>query len=77
MSRLSPYDAALPSPRLRGEGGLAISAFTRVFDALWRGRVRWDSYSRRKKLYPFIRLAASPLATFSPQAGRRKKRHQP
>src|SRR6476646_8101772 len=28
------------SPRVRGEVDRAISAFTRVFDALWRGRVR-------------------------------------
>jgi hypothetical protein len=33
--------AFFTSPRLRGEVDRAISVFTRVFDALWRGRVRW------------------------------------
>ena len=32
--------SCFPSPRLRGEGARAISAFTRVCDALWRGRMK-------------------------------------
>jgi hypothetical protein len=69
--------APFTSPRLRGEVDLATSAFTRVFDALWRGRVRGSVRALRLSNRPLIRLAASLLATFSPQAGRRKEEAAP
>jgi hypothetical protein len=65
--------ASFTSPRLRGEVDLAVSAVTRVFYALWRGRVRGTLMAFCLSILPLIRLAASLLATFSPQAGRRKE----
>ena len=50
------------SPRLRGEVDLAR-----------RGRVRGAVRALGLLKRPLIRLAASLLATFSPQAGRRKE----
>jgi hypothetical protein len=55
--------APFTSPRLRGEVDLAQ-----------RGRVRGFFGMARR---PLIRLAASLLATFSPQAGRRKEEAVP
>src|SRR5882757_2342646 len=53
----------LPSP-LVGEGARATSAFTRVFDALWRGRVRGHGANETAKpltrLAPFVRSPPSP-----------------
>jgi hypothetical protein len=55
--------ASFTSPRVRGE-----------VDPAQRGRVR-GSFELSKR--PLIRLAASLLATFSPQAGRRKEEAMP
>jgi hypothetical protein len=81
MSASSPHGtASFTSPRLRGEVDLATSAFTRVSDAPWRGRVRGAIRALRLSKRPLIRLAASLLATFSPfspQAGRRKEEATP
>src|SRR5262249_28827128 len=53
----------LLTSRLRGEVDRAISAFTRVFDALWRGRVRGALDRVRPSIFPLT-------PTLSRQAGR-------
>src|SRR5258706_12173820 len=63
-----------PSP-LVGEGARATSAFTRVFDALWRGRVR--GYGVNEGAKPLTRLAHFVRSPPSPTRGEGKSEQAP
>ena len=59
------------APRSGERVARALSAFTRVFDALWRGP---GEGPRLAVLLPLTRLAPSALATLSPLRGARVHR---